>query len=72
MPPKPDKENKMKKPAFAFATMVSDRSDGAPVDYARTRGELEDRLASTDIMLAIAGDESDDDNGFDPYNTAGA
>jgi len=52
--------------------MVSDRSDGAPVDYAKTRGELEDRLASTDIMLAIAGDEFDDDNGFDPYNTASA
>lgn len=52
--------------------MVSDRSDGAPLDYARTRGELEDRLASTDIMLAIAGDEPDNDKGFDPYNTVGA
>ena len=61
----------MKKNPFAFAGMVGDREDGAPIDFARTRGELEDRLASTGIMLALTGEEEETD-GFDPYNSAGA
>lgn len=59
----------MKKSLFAFAGTVSDREDGAPIDYARKRGEIEDRLASTNAMQAITIDE-DEDKSFDPYNTA--
>ena len=61
----------MKKNPFAFAGMVGNREDGAPIDFARTRGELEDRLASTGVMLALS-DEAEEPDGFDPYNTAGA
>ena len=61
----------MKKNPFAFAGMVGDREDGAPIDFARTRGELEDRLASTGIMLALT-DEAEEVDGFDPYNSMGA
>ena len=62
----------MKKNPFAFAGMVGDREDGAPVDYARTRGELEDRLASTGIMLALSEEEEQESDGFVPYSSLGA
>ena len=60
----------MKKNPFAFGGMVGDREAGAPIDFARTRGELEDRLASTGIMLALT-DEAEEVDGIDPYNSAG-
>ena len=66
----------MKNKTFAFGPMVGDREDGAPVDYARYPAEDRDRLAATDIMLALVLDKddekSDPEQGFDPYNSAGA
>ena len=62
----------MKNTTFAFGPIVGDREDGAPVDYARYRNEVRDRLAETDIMLALVLDKDDEQQGFDPYNSAGA
>jgi hypothetical protein len=52
--------------------MVGDREDGAPLDYARYSNEVHDRLAETDIMLALIVDKDDEKQGFDPYNSADA
>jgi len=63
----------MKNTTFAFGAMVSGREDGAPVDYAQYSVEVCDRLAETDIMLALhIDDEDDEQQGFDPYNSADA
>ena len=62
----------MKNTTFAFGPMVGDREDGAPVDYAQYRNEVHDRLAETDIMLALIVDKDDEQQGFDPYNSADA
>lgn len=62
----------MKNSTFAFGAMVGEREDGAPVDYARYGGKVRDRLAETDVMLALVVDKDDDGQGFDPYNSAGA
>jgi len=64
----------MKNTIFAFGSMVGGREDGAPVDYAQYRAEVSDRLAETDIMLAlhIDDDEDEEQQGFDPYNSADA
>ena len=62
----------MKNTTFAFGPMVGAREDGAPVDYARYRNEVHDRLAETDIMLALIVDKDDEQHGFDPYNSADA
>ena len=60
----------MKDPKFSFAATVKEREDGAPSDYARYSAEVRDRLAETDIMLALVLNKDEDDFGFDPYNTA--
>lgn len=62
----------MKSTTFAFGPIVGDREDGAPVDYARYRNEVQDRLDETDIMLALIVDKDDEQQGFDPYNSVGA
>ena len=66
----------MKDTTFAFGRMVGDREDGAPVDYAKYSAEVRDRLAATDIMLALVLDTDDKQqglqHGFDPYNSADA
>ena len=62
----------MKNTTFAFGPIVGDREDGAPVDYARYRNEVRDQLAETDIMLALVLDKDDEQQSFDPYNSAGA
>jgi hypothetical protein len=66
----------MNKKTFAFGPSVGDREDGAPVDYAQYRAEDRDQLAATDIMLALVLDKEDEkqkaEQGFDPYNSAGA
>ena len=56
---------------FAPGPIAGDREDGAPVDYARYRNEVLDRLAETDIMLALVLDKDDEQQGVDPYNSAG-
>ena len=62
----------MKNTTFAFGPIVGDREDGAPVDYACYGNEVRDRLAETDIMLALVLEKDDEQQGFDPYNSAGA
>ena len=62
----------MKNTTFAFGPIAGDREDGAPVDYARYRNEVRDQLAETDIMLALVLDKDDEQQSFDPYNSAGA
>ena len=62
----------MKNTTFAYGPVVGDREDGAPVDYARYRNEVRDQLAETDIMLAVILDNDDEQQGFDPYNSADA
>ena len=66
----------MKNKTFAFGPTVGDREDGAPVDYAQYRAEDRDQLAATDIMLALVLEKDDEkkksEQGFDPYNSAGA
>lgn len=66
----------MNKKTFAFGPSAGDREDGAPVDYAQYRAEGRDRLAATDIMLALVLDKDEEkqnaEQGFDPYNSAGA
>ena len=62
----------MKDTTFAFGPIVGGREDGAPVDYPRYGNEVRDRLAETDIMLALILDKDDDEPGFDPYNSADA
>ena len=52
--------------------MAGDRKDGAPVDYARYRADVRERLAETDIMLALVLDSDDEQQSFDPYNADGA
>lgn len=61
----------MKDPKFSFAATVMDREDGAPSDYARYGAEVRDRLAETDIMLALVLDKDEKESGFDPYNSVG-
>jgi hypothetical protein len=61
----------MKDPKFSFVATVKEREDGAPADYARYGAEVRDRLAETDIMLALVLDKDDEQPSFDPYNTAG-
>jgi hypothetical protein len=61
----------MKNTTFACGPMAGDREDGAPVDYARYRAEDRERLAATDIMLALILDKDDEKAGFDPYNSVG-
>ena len=60
----------MKNTTFAFGPIVGDREDGAPVDYAKYSAEVCDRLAATDIMLALRIDEDDEQRSFDPYNSS--
>ena len=62
----------MKNTTFAFGPIAGDREDGAPVDYARYRNEVCDQLAETDIMLALVLEKDDEQQSFDPYNSAGA
>ena len=62
----------MKDPKFSFVSIAGDREDGAPADYARYGNEVRDRLAETDIMLALQPDEHEEQQSFDPYNSAGA
>ncbi|HSM30301.1 MAG TPA: hypothetical protein VK854_06330 [Woeseiaceae bacterium] len=62
----------MKNTTFAFGPAAGEREDGAPVDYACYRNEVRDQLAETDIMLAVILDNDDEQQGFDPYNSAGA
>jgi len=62
----------MQEPKFSFAVMAGVREDGAPVDYARYDTEVRNRLAETDIMLALKLDEDEVQQSFDPYNSAGA
>ena len=62
----------MKNTTFAFGPVAGGREDGAPVDYARYRNEVRDRLAETDIMLALVLDEDDEQQAIDPYNVDGA
>ena len=59
----------MKDPKFSFVATVKDREDGAPADYARYGAKLRDRLASTDIMLALVLDKDEEQQSFDPYNS---
>ena len=61
----------MKDPKFSFVETVKDREDGAPADYARYGAEVRDRLAETDIMLALVLDKDEEQLGFDPYNSVG-
>ncbi|NCF37926.1 MAG: hypothetical protein GWP56_16345 [Gammaproteobacteria bacterium] len=62
----------MKNRTYAFGPREGDREDGAPLDYARYGAEVRDRLAETDIMLALIVDKDDEYQSFDPYNSAGA
>jgi hypothetical protein len=62
----------MKNTTFAFGPIVGEREDGAPVDYPRYGNEVRDQLAETDIMLAMVLDNDDEQQGFDPYNSADA
>jgi len=62
----------MKNTTFAFGPIAGDREDGAPVDYARYRNEVRDQLAETDIMLALVLEKDEEQQSFDPYNSAGA
>jgi hypothetical protein len=66
----------MKNKTFAFGPTAADREDGAPVDYAQYRAEDRDQLAATDIMLALVLEKDEEqqnsEQGFDPYNSAGA
>ena len=62
----------MKDTTSVFGPIVGDREDGAPVDYARYRDEIRDRLAETDIMLAPILDQDDEQQAFDPYNSSDA
>ena len=62
----------MKDPKFSFVAVAGDREDGAPADYARYGSEDRDRLGETDIMLALTPDEHEEQQSFDPYNSAGA
>jgi hypothetical protein len=62
----------MKNRTYALGPMEGGREDGAPLDYARYRAEVRDRLAETDIMLALIVDKDDEYQSFDPYNSAGA
>ena len=62
----------MKNNTFSFGPMAGEPEDGAPLDYAQYRNEVRDRLAETDIMLALNVDEEDEQRDFDPYNSAGA
>jgi phage terminase large subunit-like protein len=61
----------MKEPKFSFVATVKEREDGAPADYARYGAEVRDRLAETDIMLALILDNDEEQASFDPYNSAG-
>ena len=61
----------MKDPKFSFVATVQEREDGVPADYARYGAETRDRLAETDIMLALVLDKDDDEVSFDPYNSVG-
>lgn len=61
----------MKDPKCSSVAVAGDREDGAPADYARYRADVRDRLAETDIMLALKPDEYEEQHGFDPYNSAG-
>lgn len=61
----------MKDPKFSFVATVRDREDGAPAYYARYDPEVRDRLASTEIMLALVVDKDEERRSFDPYNSAG-
>lgn len=61
----------MKEPKFSFVATVKDREDGAPADYARYGAEVRDKLAETDIMLALVLDKDEEQLSFDPYNSAG-
>ena len=61
----------MKDPKFSFVATVQEREDGAPADYARYGAETRDRLAETDIMLALVLDKDDEEASFDPYNSVG-
>lgn len=60
----------MKDPKFSFAVVTGDREDGAPTDYARYGTDVRDRLAATDMMLALKLDDYEERQGFDPYNSA--
>ena len=62
----------MKNRTFVSGPMAGDRKDGAPVDYARYRADVRERLAETDIMLALVLDSDDEQQSFDPYNADGA
>ena len=62
----------MKNETFTFGPTVRDREDGAPVDYARYDADVQDRLAATDIMLALVLEKDEEQPSFDPYNSAGA
>ena len=66
----------MKNKTYAFDPKAGTRDDGAPVDYAHYCAEDRDQLAATDIMLALVLDKDDEkqkaEQGFDPYNSAGA
>jgi hypothetical protein len=61
----------MKDPKFSFVATVKEREDGAPADYARYGAEARDRLAETDIMLALVLEKDEEQSNFDPYNSAG-
>lgn len=61
----------MKDPKFSFVAVAGEREDGAPADYAQYRADVRDRLAETDIMLALKPDEFEEQQSFDPYNSAG-
>lgn len=60
----------MQDPKFSFAPTAGDREDGAPADYARYSSDVRDRLAETDIMLALRLEEDEEQQSFDPYNSA--
>lgn len=66
------KELTMKNTTLAIGAAAGVREDGAPVDYARYRSEVRERLAETDIMLALVLDEDDEQQAIDPYNVDGA
>ena len=59
----------MKDPKFSFVATVNDREDGAPADYARYGAEVRDKLAETDIMLALVLEKDEEQMSFDPYNS---
>jgi hypothetical protein len=66
----------MNNKTFAFGPTVGDREDGAPAYYAQYCAEDRDGLAATDIMLALVLEKDEEkkgsEQGFDPYNSAGA